>query len=112
MAGCPRHYIVRSSWVIGEGRNFVKTMRALSDRVADPQDALEQVTVVDDQLGRLTFTRDMAEGILWLLGYRLGDVEPSSPAPHGAYNLTGSGLVESWAAIAARVCVLSSRSER
>ena len=112
VAGCPRHYIVRSSWVIGEGRNFVKTMRALSDRVADPQDALEQVTVVDDQLGRLTFTRDMAEGILWLLGYREGDVEPSSPAPHGAYNLTGSGLVESWAAIAARVCVLSSRSER
>ena len=103
VAGCPRHYVVRSSWVIGEGRNFVKTMRGLSDRVADPQDALDRVTVVDDQLGRLTFTRDMAEGILWLLGYREGDVEPSSPAPHGVYNLTGSGPVESWAAIAARV---------
>lgn len=103
VAGCPRHYIVRSSWVIGEGRNFVRTMKGLSDRVADPQDSLEQVTVVDDQLGRLTFTRDMAEGILWLLGYREGDVEPSSPAPHGAYNLTGSGPVESWAQIAARV---------
>ena len=103
VAGCPRHYIVRSSWVIGEGRNFVRTMRSLSDRVADPQDALDRVTVVDDQLGRLTFTRDMAEGILWLLGYREGDVEPSSPAPHDAYNLTGSGPVESWAAIAARV---------
>ena len=103
VAGCPRHYIVRSSWVIGEGRNFVRTMRSLSDRVADPQDPLDQITVVDDQYGRLTFTRDMAEGILWLLGYREGDVEPSSPAPHGAYNLTGSGPVESWAQIAARV---------
>ena len=103
VVGCPRHYIVRSSWVIGEGRNFVGTMRSLSDRVADPADALECVTVVDDQYGRLTFTRDMAEGILWLLGYREGDVEPSSPAPHGAYNLTGSGPVESWAQIAARV---------
>ncbi len=103
VAGCPRHYVVRSSWVIGEGRNFVRTMRSLSDRVADPQDALDRVTVVDDQYGRLTFTRDMAEGILWLLGYREGDVEPSSPAPHGAYNLTGSGPVESWAEIAARV---------
>ena len=103
VAGCPRHYIVRSSWVIGEGRNFVRTMKSLSDRVADPADALDKVTVVDDQYGRLTFTRDMAEGILWLLGYRLGDVEPSSPVPHGAYNLTGSGPVESWAQIAARV---------
>lgn len=103
VAGCPRHYIVRSSWVIGEGRNFVRTMKSLSDRVADPADALDKVTVVDDQCGRLTFTRDMAEGILWLLGYREGDVEPSSPAPHGVYNLTGSGPVESWAQIAARV---------
>lgn len=103
VAGCPRHYVVRSSWVIGDGRNFVKTMRALSDRVAEPSDALDRVTVVDDQLGRLTFTDQMAEGILHLLGYRDGDVEPSAPAPHGTYNLTGSGPVESWAAIASRV---------
>ena len=103
VAGCPRHYIVRSSWVIGDGKNFVKTMRALSDRVSDPSDALDRVTVVDDQLGRLTFTDQMAEGILHLLGYRDGDVEPSAPAAHGTYNLTGSGPVESWAAIAARV---------
>ena len=26
VAGCPRHYVVRSSWVIGDGRNFVKTL--------------------------------------------------------------------------------------
>ena len=107
MAGCPRHYIVRSSWVIGDGRNFVRTMKSLSDRVADPEDSLDRVTVVDDQLGRLTFTRDMAEGILHLLGYRDGDVEPSAPAPHGTYNLTGSGPVESWARIAARVFELA-----
>ena len=94
VAGCPRHYIVRSSWVIGEGRNFVKTMRGLSDRVADPQDALDRVTVVDDQLGRLTFTRDMAQAIFHVLG---------THAPYGTYNCTGSGPVESWASIAARV---------
>ena len=103
VAGCPCHYVVRSSWVIGDGRNFVKTMRALSDRLAEPSDALDRVTVVDDQLGRLTFTDQMAEGILHLLGYRDGDVEPSAPAPHGTYNLTGSGAVESWAGIAERV---------
>lgn len=94
VAGCPRHYIMRSSWVIGEGHNFVKTMKGLSDRVADPEDKLEQVTVVDDQLGRLTFTRDMAEAIFHVLG---------SHAPYGTYNCTGSGAVRSWADIARAV---------
>ena len=103
VAGCPRHYIMRSSWVIGEGHNFVKTMKALSDRVADPEDGLEQVTVVDDQLGRLTFTRDMAAAIFHVLGYREGDLEPSAPAAYGTYDCTGSGRVVSWAEIARKV---------
>ena len=94
VAGCPRHYIMRSSWVIGEGRNFVKTMKGLSDRVADPDDKLDQVTVVDDQLGRLTFTRDMAEAIFHVLG---------THAPYGTYDCTGSGAVKSWADIARAV---------
>lgn len=94
VAGCPRHYIMRSSWVIGEGHNFVKTMKGLSDRVADPEDKLERVTVVDDQLGRLTFTRDMAEAIFHVLG---------THAPYGTYNCTGSGAVKSWADIARAV---------
>lgn len=58
VGGCPRHYIARSSWVIGDGHNFVKTMMGLSDRVAAGE--IPQVTVVDDQVGRLSFTRDMA----------------------------------------------------
>lgn len=103
VASCPRHYIVRSSWVIGEGKNFVRTMAALSDRCVDSDDQLDQVTVVNDQFGRLTFTRDMAAGVFWLLGYRDGDKEPSAPCPYGTYNLTGSGRVASWADIAARV---------
>ena len=94
VAGCPRHYIMRSSWVIGEGHNFVKTMKALSDRVADPEDGLTQVTVVDDQLGRLTFTRDMARAIFHVLG---------THAPYGTYGCTGSGAVKSWADIARAV---------
>lgn len=94
VAGCSRHYIMRSSWVIGEGHNFVKTMKGLSDRVADPKDGLEQVTVVDDQLGRLTFTRDMAEAIFHVLG---------THAPYGTYDCTGSGAVKSWADIARAV---------
>ena len=94
VAGCPQHYILRSSWVIGDGRNFVKTMAVLSDRVADPEDALDHVTVVDDQTGRLTFTRDMAAAIFHLLG---------THAAYGTYGCTGSGTVRSWADIARAV---------
>ena len=94
VSNCPRHYVLRSSWVIGDGRNFVRTMVGLSDRVADPEDKLERVTVVDDQLGRLTFTRDMAAAIFHLL---------DSHAPYGTYDCTGSGAVRSWADIA-RAC--------
>lgn len=94
VAGCPRHYVLRSSWVIGDGRNFVRTMVGLSGRVADPDDRLGRVTVVDDQLGRLTFTRDMAAAMFHLLDFR---------APWGTYDCTGSGAVRSWADVA-RAC--------
>ena len=92
VANAPRHYILRSSWVIGEGHNFVKTMMALSDKVANGD--LPRVTVVDDQYGRLTFTRDMADAIFHLL---------DSDAAYGTYDLTGSGAVKSWADIAREV---------
>jgi dTDP-4-dehydrorhamnose 3,5-epimerase len=91
VATVPRHYIVRTSWVIGEGRNFVRTMASLADRGIDPK-------VVDDQYGRLTFTDDIARGIRHLL---------ASDAPYGVYNLTGSGEPTTWAGIARRVFELA-----
>ena len=94
VAGSPRHYILRSSWVIGEGGNFVRTMAGLSDRVANPDDRLGQVTVVDDQIGRLTFAADMARAILHLL---------DSGAAYGVYDLTGEGEPASWQEIARTV---------
>ncbi len=87
--GCPAHYILRSSWVIGDGKNFVKTMWGLSNRVAAGE--LPQVTVVCDQEGRLTFTDQMASAIFHLL---------DSAAPFGLYDMTGSGAVRTWADIA------------
>ena len=89
VAGLPAHYILRSSWVIGEGKNFAKTMCMLSDKVAAGD--LSQVTVVDDQLGRLTFTDQMAAAIFHVL---------DTKAPYGTYDMTGSGAVKSWADIA------------
>ncbi|WP_036320729.1 dTDP-4-dehydrorhamnose reductase [Microbacterium indicum] len=86
-ATAPRHYIVRTSWVIGEGGNFVRTMASLAERGVDP-------SVVSDQVGRLTFTDEIARGIRHLLASR---------APFGTYNLTGSGEPASWADVARRV---------
>lgn len=87
----PRHYVVRTSWVIGDGKNFVRTMASLAERGVDPG-------VVADQIGRLTFTDDLARGIRHLLDTR---------APYGVYNLTGSGEPSSWADVAARVFSLT-----
>lgn len=87
----PRHYIIRTSWVIGQGNNFVRTMASLAERGIDPK-------VVDDQIGRLTFTDDIARGIRHLLETR---------AEFGVYNLTGSGQSRAWDRLAARVFELS-----
>lgn len=87
----PRHYIVRTSWVIGEGNNFVRTMASLASRGIDP-------AVVDDQIGRLSFASEIARGIRHLL---------ESGAPFGTYNLTGSGAAASWFDVARRVFELT-----
>lgn len=83
----PRHYILRTSWVIGEGSNFVKTMASLANRGVSP-------SVVDDQLGRLTFASEVARAIDHLI--KVG-------AEYGTYNVTNSGEVLSWCDVAKRV---------
>ncbi|WP_375399792.1 sugar nucleotide-binding protein [uncultured Amnibacterium sp.] len=91
IATVPRHYIVRTSWVIGDGTNFVRTMASLAERGVNP-------SVVDDQIGRLSFATDIAAGIAHLLGVQ---------APFGTYNLSNSGEPQSWADIAKRVYELT-----
>ena len=66
-------------------------MATLAERGINPN-------VVNDQVGRLTFTADLADGIHHLLTIR--------PA-YGTYNLTGSGETSSWADIARDVFQLS-----
>ena len=80
----PRHYIIRTSWVIGDGNNFVRTMASLAERGIDPR-------VVNDQTGRLTFTTDIATTIRTLL---------DTHAPHGTYNVTSDGEPQTWYDIA------------
>ena len=89
-----KHYIIRTSWVIGDGRNFVSIMQDLAARDIKP-------SVVNDQIGRLTFTDTLAHGIKHLL---------ETNAPYGTYNLTNEGQPASWADIAKIVFEKSGKS--
>lgn len=87
----PKHYIARTTWVIGDGNNFARTMKSLAERDIKP-------SVVNDQIGRLTFTEDLAGAIRHLL---------VTDAPYGTYNVTNDGEPTSWADIAKKVYELS-----
>ena len=82
-----RHYLLRTSWVIGEGKNFVATMASLADAGVAP-------SVVADQFGRLTFTDEIVAAIDHLLAV---------DAPYGTYNVSNGGPVMSWAEVAKAV---------
>lgn len=79
----PKHYVLRTSWVIGEGKNFVRTMLSLGEKGIAP-------TVVADQIGRLTFTSELVKAIDHLL---------TNTSPYGTYNVSNSGEPASWAEI-------------
>ena len=83
-ASAPRHYIIRTSWVVGDGANFVRTMAGLADRDVSPQ-------VVSDQLGRLTFAETIAEAVLHLV---------EREADFGTYNVQNDGEPMTWHRVA------------
>ncbi len=79
----PKFYIIRTSWVIGDGKNFVRTMLELGKNDVSPN-------VVVDQVGRLTFTGELVRALDHLL---------ITNVPYGTYNATNEGKPASWAEI-------------
>lgn len=53
----PRTHVVRTAWLYGDGKNFVRTMLALGKKY-------DEVTVVSDQLGNPTSAADLAREIV------------------------------------------------
>lgn len=85
-AQAPRHLVVRTSWVFGEGKNFIGAILAAS--AARPGQAL---TVVDDQRGRPTYAVDLAGGMVALV----------QAGATGLLHLQGGGEPGTWADVAA-----------
>lgn len=54
------YYIVRTAWLYGDGKNFVKTMLRLSE-------SHDRITVVNDQVGSPTSATELAKAIKFLL---------------------------------------------
>jgi dTDP-4-dehydrorhamnose reductase len=78
-----RHLVVRTSWVFGQGANFIRS-------VVGAAKTRDELTVVDDQWGLPTYAPDLAEGLL-----RLVDSEA-----RGIYHLAGGGAPATWAGLA------------
>ncbi|AMV62379.1 dTDP-4-dehydrorhamnose reductase [Pediococcus damnosus] len=75
-----KYYIIRTSWVFGKyGKNFVYTMLNLAK-------THDVITVVDDQVGRPTWTRTLAEFMLYAV---------ENKVPYGVYNLSNDNQA-SW----------------
>jgi dTDP-4-dehydrorhamnose 3,5-epimerase len=77
----PKHYLLRTSWLIGDGPNFVRTMLEIGKKGLNP-------AVIGDNVGRPTFTSELTRAIDHLL-----KVRPN----YGIYNLSNEGQPVSWA---------------
>src|SRR5688572_16475344 len=78
-----RYLIIRTSWVYGDGHNFVKSIVGAAAKH-------DELTVVDDQRGRPTYAPDLAEGTAALV----------AAGCTGVYNLSGGGDAVTWAGFA------------
>lgn len=88
----PKHFIFRTAWLYGDGKNFVKTMLNLAEK----HDA---ITVVSDQFGSPTSAAELAKMIHFL--------EPTDN--YGTYHATCEGQC-SWADFAVEIFKMAGKS--
>lgn len=90
----PRHYLLRTSWLVDDGEDVAHMLRRLSG------DGVVGCSGVGDQVGRLTATGTLAAATQHLL---------DSEADYGVYNVTGGGEPCSLHDIAAEIVALGKR---
>ena len=84
---CQKYFILRTAWLYGEGKNFVKTMLSLSKKN-------KELKVVNDQIGSPTYAKDLAKAIKEI-------IEKKSDK-YGIYHVTNKGEV-SWYEFAKKI---------
>jgi dTDP-4-dehydrorhamnose reductase len=90
-----KHFIVRTSWLFGaHGHNFVKTMLRLSTEK-------KEISVVNDQRGRPTYSRDLADAIVKLMDSSF----------YGTYHVANVGET-SWYEFARKILELAGRDTK
>lgn len=92
----PSWWILRTSWVYGEGKNFVETMLLLTEK-------MNEIKVVSDQVGRPTAAIDLAKAIY--------DVIKKQPE-QGIYHVTGDGPIISWADFAVKIFEIAGKKTK
>ena len=85
----PRHFVIRTGWLYGQGKNFVTTMLKLAKERAP-------IDVINDQIGSPTSTVDLAKCITSLL----------NTEAYGTYHATSEGAC-SWYDFAVKIFELS-----
>ncbi len=83
---CEKYYILRTSWLFGDGKNFIRTIIRLSKENSE-------INVVNDQFGNPTYTVDLASIINQIIIKQI---------PYGIYNATNIGST-SWYELAKKV---------
>lgn len=84
LAAQPEAIVVRTAWVFGPGRNFVRTILEAAARVRRGE--APPLRVVDDQRGSPSYAGDLADGIV-----RLVDANA-----RGLVHLTNAGVATWW----------------
>ena len=84
---CDKYFILRTAWLYGEGKNFVKTMINLSKKN-------KELKVVNDQIGSPTYAKDLAKAIK--------EIIDKKSDKYGIYHVTNKGEV-SWYEFAKKI---------
>ena len=87
MENCDKYFILRTAWLYGEGKNFVKTMICLSKKN-------KELKVVNDQVGCPTYAKDLAKAIK--------EIIDKKSEKYGIYHVTNKGEV-SWYEFAKKI---------
>ena len=87
---CKEYYIFRTSWLFGDGNNFVRTMIKLGKEKSE-------ISVVNDQFGSPTYCIDLANIIKQSIEKNI---------PYGLYNATNQGFIN-WSGFAKQIFSLT-----